>query len=109
MEKATGVGLETTWLSMGKRERHKLVSSFVEIEKKFFDLPFRSIGSIYFKTDVSSDLQAPLYGADAEKSQDAETFCIGPTADYTFWHGRRTSLNLYRGPCECIFDCLRPL
>lgn len=104
MEKASGVGLETTWLSMGKRERHKLASSFVEIEKKFFDLPFRSIGGIYFKKDVSSDIQAPLYGADAEKSEDTEMFCIGPIADYMFWHGKRASLNLHRGPCECSID-----
>ena len=117
MEKASGVGLETTWPSMGKRERHKLASSFVEIEKEFFDLPFRSIGSIYFKTDVSSELQDPLYGAGAERSEDAEMFCIGPIADYMFWHGRRASLDLYRGPCECssstrlfwelISDCYR--
>jgi hypothetical protein len=34
MEKAPGVGLETKWPSMDKRDLHKLASSFVEIEKK---------------------------------------------------------------------------
>lgn len=97
MEKASGVGLETRWLDMSKRERHKLVSSFVELEKKFFNLPFQSTGSIYFKDDIPPDLQAPLYH---EESTDSKTFCIGPTADYMFWRGRRVSLDIFRGPCE---------
>lgn len=61
MEKAVGLGLETKWLDMIKRERHKLASSFVKIEKKFFDIPFKSIGSIYFKEDVPPHLQAAIY------------------------------------------------
>ncbi|CAG8935063.1 unnamed protein product [Penicillium salamii] len=101
MEKAPGAGLETRWLSMSKREQHRLASSLVEIEKKIFDLPLRSIGSIYFKEDVPVELQTALYTANTEKCQDAETFCIGPTADYMFWYGRRAGMDLYRGPCKC--------
>ncbi|PKY05244.1 phosphotransferase enzyme family protein [Aspergillus campestris IBT 28561] len=98
MEKASGIGLESRWLSMSKRERHKLASSFVEIEKKLFDIPFGSIGSIYFKKDVPSGLQAALYSTDTERSLESETLCIGPTADYMFWHGKRAGLSLNRGP-----------
>ncbi|KKK12474.1 hypothetical protein AOCH_001916, partial [Aspergillus ochraceoroseus] len=92
---AAGVGLKTTWLEMSKHKTHKLASSLVEIEKKFFNLPFRSTGSIYFKDDIPSDLQAPLYD---EAGTDSNTFCIGPTADYMFWRGRRASLDIFRGP-----------
>lgn len=81
MEKAPGVGLETKWLSMNKRELHKLASSFVEIEKRFFDIPFGCIGSIYFKKDVPPELQAALYTAGNKNNPDSEIFCIGPTAD----------------------------
>ncbi|KZF26474.1 kinase-like protein [Xylona heveae TC161] len=100
MEKAPGVSLESRWLSMSKRERHRFASSFVEIEKKFFDIPFGSIGSIYFKKDVPSELQGALYATKAGSSQasEANTFCIGPTADYMFWYGRRAGLDIYRGP-----------
>ncbi|GAQ07502.1 hypothetical protein ALT_4823 [Aspergillus lentulus] len=98
VEKAPGVGLETKWPSMDKRDLHKLASSFVEIEKRFFDIPFGSIGSIYFKKDVPPELQAALYSASAENNRDSEMFCIGPTADYMFWYGKRAGLNLYRGP-----------
>jgi hypothetical protein len=100
MEKASGVGLETRWLGMSKRERHRLASSYVEIEKIFLGLPFGSIGSIYFKKDVPPDLQAALYTTNSENNHDSETFCLGPTADYMFWYGKRAGLNLYRGPCK---------
>ncbi|KAL1878485.1 hypothetical protein Plec18167_004559 [Paecilomyces lecythidis] len=84
MERAPGVRLETRWLDMSKRERNKLAFSFVEIEEKFFDLPFCSTGSIYFKADTPSNLQSALYTAGSEVSSDSHTFCIGPTADYMF-------------------------
>ncbi|KAE8397760.1 hypothetical protein BDV37DRAFT_264944 [Aspergillus pseudonomiae] len=84
---------------MTKRERHKLASSFVEIEKRFFNIPFGSIRSIYFQEDIPSDLQAALYIASAENSGDSERFCISPTADYMFWYGKRVGLNIHRGPC----------
>lgn len=61
MEKAEGIRIEEKWLTMSKRERLKLASSFVEIERKFFDIPFGAIGSIYFTSDVPAHLRAPLY------------------------------------------------
>lgn len=62
----------------------------------FFDIPFRS-GSIYFKKDIPAEIQGPLY-MDTEKHQDSETFCIGLTAVYMFWYGKRAGLSLFRGP-----------
>lgn len=35
-----------------------------------------------------------------EGDHDSETFCIGLTADHTFWLGRRAELGIQRGPCE---------
>lgn len=99
MEKAQGVGLQSRWRDLTKSQHHKLATSFVEIEKKFFDIPFASIGSIYFKTDIPLELQGPLY-KDTEPNNDSETFCIGPTADYMFWYGKRANFNLHRGPCK---------
>lgn len=103
MEKANGVPIETKWLSMTKRERHTLASSFVEIEKKFFDLPFKSIGSIYFKHDLPPNLQTPLYSEDHKQDGISDSFCIGPIADYMFSYGKRAGLDIYRGPCMSIF------
>ncbi|KAK2766230.1 Phosphotransferase enzyme [Arachnomyces sp. PD_36] len=111
MEKATGVPIETKWFSMTKRERHKLASSFVEIEKKFFDLPFDSIGSLYFKHDLPLNLQAPLYSKHHKEKEEDSTgnFCIGPIADYMFSYGKRAGLDIYRGPWRNAKDYLRAI
>ncbi|KKK20164.1 hypothetical protein ARAM_007645 [Aspergillus rambellii] len=98
MEKAPGVGLETKWSSMSKRELHKLASTFIEIEKIFFNIPFGATGSIYFKKDVPPELQASLYMPNIDNDAEHETLCIGPTADYMFWYGKRAGLDLYCGP-----------
>lgn len=103
MEKASGVSIETKWFSMTKRERHTLASSFVEIEKKFFDLPFNSVGSVYFKHDIPPELQLPLYSGDHNQDDISESFCIGPIADYMLSYGKRAGLDIYRGPCTSTF------
>lgn len=109
MEKAKGARIEEKWLSMTKKERCKLASSYVEIEKKLFDIPFSAIGSIYFTSDVPSHLQTPLYSEAHEGQLEDDTskrFCIGPIADYMFWHGKRAKLDIARGPCMSILTTL---
>lgn len=105
MERAQGTQVKEQWDSMTKRQRHKLASSFVEIEKTLFSLPFSSIGSVYFKSDIPAELQAPLHAVPTlsqSGGQDIpEKFCIGPIADYMFWYGKRAGLNISRGPCMC--------
>ena len=104
MEKASGIPLETRWFDLSKHERHYLVTSLVDIEKKLFDIPFGNFGSIYYKSDLPPDLQLDLYMSDTDPvmvSQD-ERFCIGPTTDYMFWYGQRADLHTSRGPCKYI-------
>ncbi|PYI30037.1 phosphotransferase enzyme family protein [Aspergillus indologenus CBS 114.80] len=100
MEKAPGVSLATMWHTLSKKQRHKLASSFVEAERSFFNYPFGSIGSIYFKRDVPTELQASLYNTDTGNDGHSNIFCIGPTADYMFWYGARATLDLDRGPWD---------
>ncbi|KAJ5573995.1 serine/threonine protein kinase [Penicillium hispanicum] len=99
MEHASGVGADTRWFDTTKYQKKAIVTGIVDMERKLFNLPFASVGSLYFKTDLPSRLQAPLYQPgtpDAEK--DSETYCIGPIADYMFWYGQRANLDLDRGP-----------
>ncbi|EFR05309.1 hypothetical protein MGYG_08320 [Nannizzia gypsea CBS 118893] len=105
MEKASGIPLETKWFNLSKDERLPLVTSLVDIEKKLFAIPFGHFGSIYYRTDVPSDLQQDLYIKDAVSSAD-ERFCIGPTADYMFWYGKRAELEVDRGPWKTPSDYL---
>ncbi|KKZ68406.1 hypothetical protein EMCG_00175 [[Emmonsia] crescens] len=108
MEKASGIPLETIWLNLSKQERHHLVTSLVDIETKLFDIPFGHFGSIYYRSDVPSNLQQDLYAESADQaiSSADERFCIGPTADYMFWYGKRAELGIDRGPWKSPKDYL---
>ena len=101
MDKAPGIGLDTKWFDMTKEQNRDLASSYVDIEVKLFSIPFGSYGSVYFKEDLPAHLQGPLYKeGSSDDAGDTERFCIGPSADYMFWYGRRTQLSTSRGPCE---------
>ncbi|KAK2744259.1 Phosphotransferase enzyme [Myotisia sp. PD_48] len=82
MEKASGIPIESKWLTMTKQQRYKLASSYVEIENKFFNIPFNSIGSIYYRRDIPLEFQAPLFSKDCNEDSLSETFCISHTTDY---------------------------
>ncbi|PWY64178.1 hypothetical protein BO83DRAFT_402664 [Aspergillus eucalypticola CBS 122712] len=64
----------------------------------FFNIPFGSIGSLYFKKDIQQDHQATLCAPDVPHNEDPEVCCIGPTAICMFSYGRRASLDIDRGP-----------
>ncbi|WEW57594.1 hypothetical protein PRK78_003061 [Emydomyces testavorans] len=101
MEHAAGIGADTQWFNTTKYQKHALVTGIVDIETKLFALPFKSIGSIYFKKDLPLRLQTELYAQGSpDTDDDSKTFCIGPTTDYMFWYGKRSELELDRGPCK---------
>lgn len=105
MEHAPGVGADTRWFSNTKHQKHALVTGIVDIEKKLYNIPFGAVGSLYFKSDLSPQLQGPLYVAGTpDEAGDSETYCIGPIADYMFWYGQRAELELDRGPCMLLLN-----
>lgn len=106
MEKASGVSLASKWGSLQDPEMRRLAHSFVELEKRLFEIPFSATGSLYFKKDIPSRLQVPLYLGHATE---ADQFCIGPIADYVFWYGRRAKLNLNRGPWKNPVEYLQSI
>lgn len=105
MQKAPGVGLGTKWLNLQDVEIKRLAHSFVEIEKKLFEIPFGATGSLYFKNDIPLENQAPLYIG--EHGTEDTRFCIGPIADYMFWYGKRKGLEFNRGPWQTPVEYLQ--
>ncbi|KKZ62082.1 hypothetical protein EMCG_03445 [[Emmonsia] crescens] len=99
MELAPGIGLDSKWFDLTKKQQLTVATEVIDIEKKLFAIPFSSTGSIYFKKDLPPQMQTDLYlpGA-ADPDGDSEIFCIGPIADYMFWHGKRAEMQLDCGP-----------
>ncbi|KAJ8517402.1 hypothetical protein ONZ45_g5429 [Pleurotus djamor] len=70
-------------------------------ELEFQMAQFTSIGSLYFKEDVSSELhQRPLFANDVPPSYEAvkDKYCLGPLADRQHWRGRRSDDMYDHGP-----------
>ncbi|KAJ5088888.1 serine/threonine protein kinase [Penicillium angulare] len=110
MEYASGVGADTQWFHTTKHQKKALVTGIVDIEKRLFDIPFASVGSIYFKKDLPPHLQGQLYQhGTPDDGGDSETYCIGPIADYMFWYGQRAKLELDTGPWTDPKEYLRAI
>ncbi|DAA78686.1 TPA_exp: Uncharacterized protein A8136_2471 [Trichophyton benhamiae CBS 112371] len=97
MEKATGKPLTDRWFNITPKEMLKLVTSYVDIEKKLFSFPFAAHGSLYYKETLPQNLRVNLY---SPGEQGDDRFCIGPVTDYMFWRGSRANFDLNRGPWQ---------
>lgn len=101
MQKIPGVALSSRLedLIESKNDR-ALINDLVELEAKFSTVEFSQIGSLYYKEDVSPELQKrPLY-AEGMEDEFSERFRIGPILDRVFYHKGRDLLQADRGPCK---------
>lgn len=60
MEHSSGISADTGWFNIAKPQMRTFVMGIVDIKKKFFDIPFASIGSLYFRQDVPDHLPEEL-------------------------------------------------
>ncbi|RMJ26453.1 hypothetical protein PHISP_02662 [Aspergillus sp. HF37] len=103
MELALGIGLDSKWFELTKQQQLTMATDVVDMESKLFAIPFSATGSIYFKDDLPPQMQTDLYlPGTADPNGDSETLCIGPIADYMFYHGKRAGVQLDCGPCALI-------
>jgi hypothetical protein len=104
MEKVKGVQLQDRWDTIsGKEDFIPLMQDSLKIEQKLFGVRFSQIGSIYFKEDVDPHLQSRALLRNAHdhiRASDVEKYRIGPIADWSWWRGTRSKLDIDRGPCK---------
>lgn len=101
MAQAKGTPLPELWRTLSREEILPMMQSFVELEAKLFELPFRAYGSIYYKDGIIPDaFQTELFTPDADTGE-AQTsrFCIGPIVERSFWRGKLFDMAIDRGPC----------
>jgi hypothetical protein len=97
LERVSGISVRDRWHDFTEKDIKRLALSVSELEGKLFEMNLGAIGSIYYRKDIPQNQQAPLY-ADGAVGEEAETFCIGPTADYMFWYKQKATMALDRGP-----------
>lgn len=78
-----------------------LLDDLAGFQAKLATLKFSQYGSIFYKEDVSPELQSrPLYAEGEIEDECSERFRIGPSVERRFYRSQRAAMKLDRGPCE---------
>ncbi|KAG9200433.1 Phosphotransferase enzyme [Epicoccum nigrum] len=84
------------WLDLPEKARITVVTRLVELESRLFALPFSASGSLYCTKDL--DIGIRKAGVTTTNTSASGSFCIGPDTRLGLWYGKRSRLNLDRGP-----------
>jgi hypothetical protein len=95
MEYVRGTSLDDVWLKIvhEPEEARPFQEQLAEVEAKVMKLAFPAGGSIYYPRDLEGLVKRkPIPLEDSR-------FCVGPDVSSTYWYGRRSQLDVDRGPC----------
>ncbi|OQE28241.1 hypothetical protein PENFLA_c005G00690 [Penicillium flavigenum] len=82
------------WISVPKTyATASEVATLTLLRSKGFPVP-----KVYGWSSTTENPVGVEYRGTPDEDRDSETYCIGPIADYMFWYGERTKLDLDRGP-----------
>lgn len=105
LEKASGVPLHRRIDSLNGDDAKPFINDFLDIESRISSNNFSQIGSLYFKEDVTPELQnRPLFADGNAGDSASEKYRIGPTVQRDFWRGERRYMSIDRGPCKRYFN-----
>ena len=93
MEFMRGTSLSDVWVELEEPDIISVLRQLVQLESRMMSIPFPAGGSLYYTDDlekVAGNTGIPL---------DDERFCVGPDARLHMWYGRRSQLDMDRGPC----------
>ena len=93
MEFVRGTKLSDVWLELEEPDIVSVLRQLVQLESRMMSIPFPVGGSLYYTNDlekVTGKTGIPL---------NDERFCVGPDARLHMWYGRRSQLDVDRGPC----------
>jgi len=93
MEFVDGTKLSDIWFDLGEREVESVVRQLVQLETKMMSVSFPAGGSLYYVQDLERVAGKPGIPLKDER------FCIGPDVRLPLWYGRRSLLDVDRGPC----------
>ena len=92
MEFADGTKLNDIWFDPGEREIEPVVCQLVQLEAKMISEFFSADGNLYYAQSLERAVGKPGIPLKDER------FCIGSDVILPLWHGRRSLLDVDRGP-----------
>ena len=96
MEFVKGIKLSDIWLDLGEQEIISVLRQLTQLESKIMSISFPVGGSLYYAHDLEK-----VDGGPGIPLKD-ERFCVGPDVRLPLWYGRRSQLDVDRGPCRQI-------
>ncbi|KAF8641420.1 hypothetical protein AX16_009981 [Volvariella volvacea WC 439] len=100
MEFVNGTKLSDIWFDLGEREIVSVVRQLVQLEAKMMSVCLSAGGSLYYAQDLERVVGRPGIPLKDER------FCIGPDVRLPLWYGRRSQLDVDRGPYESAESAL---
>jgi hypothetical protein len=97
LEYQSGKNLGAHWGSMDEHDRCRFLQSLVRLEDRLFNLRFPASGSLYFRQDL--DTASRKIPVDSAGSDSPDSVCMGPSVSLPLWYGKRSELDVERGPC----------
>jgi len=94
MEFMRGTKLSDVWLDLEEPDIVSVLRQFAQLESRMMSIPFPAGGSLYY----TSDLEKKVAVGKSIPLND-KRFCVGPDARLHMWYGRRSQLDVDRGPC----------
>ncbi|KJA25351.1 hypothetical protein HYPSUDRAFT_64929 [Hypholoma sublateritium FD-334 SS-4] len=94
MEFMRGAKLSDVWPELEEGDIVSVLRQLVQLESRLMSIPFPAGGSLYYTSDLEK-----VAGRTGIPLSD-ERFCVGPDARLHMWYGRRSELDVDRGPYE---------
>jgi hypothetical protein len=100
MEFVQGTNLSDIWFDLGEREIISISRQLAELESKMMSIAFPAGGSLYYTEDLENAAGGASQPSRPGITLDDKRFCVGPDTSLSLWYGRRSQLDLDRGPCR---------
>jgi hypothetical protein len=100
MEFSPGKQLSTVWSDMDEHDRLRFVKSLVNLETRLFNTFLPASGSLCFRRDLPVATQK--LSVPTGDTETPDSIYIGPSTSLDLWYGRRSGLDVERGPRKSI-------
>ncbi|KAJ8508378.1 hypothetical protein ONZ45_g9344 [Pleurotus djamor] len=95
MEFVKGTKLTDLWMRLKEADLASVLRQLVKLESRIMSITFPAGGSLYNADDLE---RVAAKKTAIPMSLRGEHFCIGPDVRLHMWFGRRSQLEVYRGP-----------
>ena len=80
-----------------------ILRQLVQLESDMLSMVFPAGGSLYFAEDLANVPGSPSGLTKPGVALKDKRFCIGPDVRLHMWYGRRSQLDVNRGPCTSLY------